>query len=68
MIAARVLGPLLLAAAALQGPYLPGAQEGLLERALALLTDAWICTLAATIITMRSFSPAAPAAAPETTR
>ena len=46
MIAARLLGPILLIATAVQGPYAPGPHEGLLERALALLTATWICTLA----------------------
>jgi len=51
MIAARLLGPVLIIAAAAQGPYAPGPQEGLLERALALLTAAWICTLAVILLT-----------------
>jgi Protein of unknown function (DUF998) len=51
MIAARLLGPVLVIAAAAQGPYAPGAQEGILERALALLTATWICTLAVILFT-----------------
>lgn len=51
MITARVIGPALLIAAATQGPYAPGPQEGILERALALLTAAWICALAVTLFT-----------------
>jgi hypothetical protein len=54
MVAARLLGPALVIAAAVQGPYAPGAQEGILERALALLTAAWICTLAAIIVSCPS--------------
>ena len=50
MIAARLLGPILLIATAFQGPYAPGPQEGLLERALALLTATWICTLAVILL------------------
>ena len=50
MIAARLLGPILLIATAVQGPYAPGPQEGLLERALALLTAIWICTLAVILL------------------
>ena len=57
MIAARLLGPILLIATAFQGPYAPGPQEGLLERALALLTATWICTLA--VILLRTISSAA---------
>jgi hypothetical protein len=51
MIAARVLGPVLVIATAAQGPYAPGAQEGMFERALALVTAVWICTLAVTLCT-----------------
>jgi hypothetical protein len=51
MTAARLLGPALVIAAATQGPYAPGPQEGLLERALALLTATWICTLAVILLT-----------------
>jgi hypothetical protein len=54
MIAARLLGPVLLIAAAAQGPYAPGAQEGLFERALALLTATWICSLAVILLTTSS--------------
>jgi hypothetical protein len=46
MMAARLLSPLLLIATAAQGPYAPGADEGLFERALAIVTAVWICTLA----------------------
>ena len=53
MVAARLLGPALVIAAAVQGPYAPGAQEGILERAVALLTAAWICALAVIMLTMR---------------
>ena len=56
MIAARLLGPILLIAIAAQGPYAPGRKEGLLERALALLTATWICTLA---VILRATSSAA---------
>jgi hypothetical protein len=54
MTAARLLGPVLVIAAAAQGPYAPGPQEGLLERALALLTATWICTLAVILLTISS--------------
>jgi len=50
LIAARVLGPVLLIATGAQGAFAPGAQEGLLERALALLTAAWICSLAVALL------------------
>ena len=63
MIAARILGPVLVIAAAAQGPVAPGAQEGALERALALLAAAWICSLAFTLITV-SAKPGLPAAEP----
>ena len=56
MTAARLLGPVLVIAAAAQGPYAPGSQEGLLERALALLTATWICTLSVILLTTRSAS------------
>jgi hypothetical protein len=54
MIAARLLGPVLVIATAAQGFYAPGPQEGLLERALALLTATWICTLAVILLTTSS--------------
>jgi hypothetical protein len=56
MIAARLLGPILVIATAAQGPFAPGPEEGLLERALALLTATWICTLAVILFTISSAS------------
>jgi Protein of unknown function (DUF998) len=53
MITARILSPLLLIATASQGPYAPGAYEGLFERALALVTAVWICTLALGVLRQR---------------
>jgi Protein of unknown function (DUF998) len=50
MIAARLLGPVLVIATAAQGLYAPGAQEGILERVLALLTAIWIGTLAVILL------------------
>jgi hypothetical protein len=50
LIAARVLGPVLVIATGAQGAFAPGAQEGILERALALLTAAWICSLAVALL------------------
>jgi hypothetical protein len=50
MTAARVLGPILVIATAFQGPYSPGSHEGLFERALAVLTTAWICAIAGAIL------------------
>jgi hypothetical protein len=46
MLIARALGPVLLIATAFQGPYSPGSTEGVFERALALLTTAWISAIA----------------------
>ena len=54
MTAARVLGPILVIAAAAQGPYAPGPQEGLIERALVLLTATWVGTLAVILLTTNS--------------
>jgi hypothetical protein len=46
LVPARLLSPLLVIATASQGPYAPGSLEGIFERALAVLTAAWICSLA----------------------
>jgi hypothetical protein len=54
LIAARMLSPVLVIATAAQGPYAPGPMEGLFERALALVTAAWICALAIILATRRS--------------
>jgi hypothetical protein len=51
MIAARVLGPILLILTASQGPYAPGSEEGLFERALALTAAVWISALAIRLVT-----------------
>jgi Protein of unknown function (DUF998) len=46
MIGARLLGVLLLIATASQGPYTAGPDEGLFERALAIVAALWISVVA----------------------
>jgi hypothetical protein len=62
MLGARLAGPALLVATASQGPYAPGAYEGLFERALALTAAVWISCLA--LMLAVGPSPARPAAVP----
>lgn len=50
MIGARLVGVPLLIATASQGPYAPGSDEGLFERALAVVAALWISTVAVQVI------------------